>query len=96
MENYTLGLLIHAKISWKMPCEFSPPWITYQACLNLNTINRKLVKDINSFIIAHMYIYYKPPKVRKEPLYTQKYDELYVAIQKYMNYRLGRYYTTIY
>ena len=40
-----------------------------------------------------MYIYYKPPKVRKEPLYTQKlYDELvYMLLFKkiYKQYRGG-------
>ena len=63
--NYSAGLLIHAKISWKMPWEFSPPWITYQACLNLNTINRKLVKDINSFN--------KPPRSKKNHSLQQKW-----------------------
>ena len=48
-ERYSCQNLLENAV--RIPRPPRPPWITYQACLNLNdmdSFNRKLVKDINS------------------------------------------------
>ena len=58
-ERYSCQNLLENAV--RIPRPPRPPWITYQACLNLNdmdSFNRKLVKDINSSMDYTLACYY--------------------------------------